>query len=93
MNSRVDIDWQLSAADRAVKYFLDRIQVDGDLAALIGPRTLAFSLLAFAESHRLQQPLADVAYRRSLDARVHREPSELETLRAEVKRLKAILEQ
>lgn len=92
MRHYVAIDLHLPPADRAVKYLLDRMQVDADLAAQIGPKTVAFNLLIDAEAERLHEPSAQVAALRCFDLRQHLEPAEVDTLRAEVKRLTAILE-
>lgn len=61
---------QATAGDlaiEAVKYALDRIQVDPDLAHVIDPFTQLFHLLCRAEAAHRGQPLEDVKDDRSDD--------------------------
>jgi hypothetical protein len=87
-------DARLSPADRAVKYALDRVQHDADLAYHAGFGTELFAVLCEAEAARLgggdPGPYRDeVEDRRSVDCRApgDRRPAEVVRLRERLDRL------
>lgn len=57
----------LSPADVAVKYLLDRIQTDPDLYFYAGPMTQSFALLCAAEAARTGESPKEVELRRGKD--------------------------
>ena len=56
---------EMSPADKAVTYILDRAQTDADLGYLIGPCTESFTLLCQAEACRTGESVEAVKARRS----------------------------
>lgn len=59
------LDPDLTKADEAVKYVLDRAQTDADLGYLIGPGTQTFEMLCAAEAARTGEPIEAVKAKRS----------------------------
>jgi hypothetical protein len=83
-------DAQLSPADQAVKYLLDRVQHDPDLRWLCGVGTQSFRLLILAEAARTGETEEAVLLRRrrNLLPAHHRQEPEVLQRRREVQALR-----
>lgn len=81
---------QMTAADQAVRYILDRIQTDPDFYWVSGPMTQTFHLLCVAESEFTGKRLDQVEAERSRDLQPpHRKRDpEVLTLRKELETLR-----
>lgn len=93
--SRPDLTDREEELYGAIKYVLDRTQVDPDLGWYISPGTESFTRLCAAESYALGETPAVVVERRMADLQPEhrRRRADVEVLREHVEQLEALLQE